>query len=73
MLPSTLDELKQQVRKLAGTDFGAHSPRWSHPLRRRHPAGRALSGVVARYSGDSSPGAMTVVGGRHGFHELDTE
>jgi 2-polyprenyl-6-methoxyphenol hydroxylase-like FAD-dependent oxidoreductase len=26
--PPTLDELKQQVRKLAGTDFGAHSPRW---------------------------------------------
>jgi 2-polyprenyl-6-methoxyphenol hydroxylase-like FAD-dependent oxidoreductase len=24
----TLDELKLQVRKLAGTDFGAHSPRW---------------------------------------------
>jgi len=27
-LAPTLDELKQQVRKLAGTDFGAHSPRW---------------------------------------------
>jgi 2-polyprenyl-6-methoxyphenol hydroxylase-like FAD-dependent oxidoreductase len=27
MVPPTLDELKQQVRKLAGTDFGAHSPR----------------------------------------------
>jgi rifampicin monooxygenase len=27
-VPPTLDELKQQVRKLAGTDFGAHSPRW---------------------------------------------
>ncbi|MGH3389863.1 MAG: rifampin monooxygenase [Actinomadura sp.] len=26
-VPPTLDELKQQVRKLAGTDFGAHSPR----------------------------------------------
>jgi hypothetical protein len=26
--PPTLEELKQQVRKLAGTDFGAHSPRW---------------------------------------------
>ncbi|MEX5713047.1 rifampin monooxygenase [Parafrankia sp. FMc6] len=26
--PPTLDELKQQMRKLAGTDFGAHSPRW---------------------------------------------
>lgn len=26
--PPTLDELKTQVRKLAGTDFGAHSPRW---------------------------------------------
>jgi 2-polyprenyl-6-methoxyphenol hydroxylase-like FAD-dependent oxidoreductase len=27
-VPPILDELKQQVRKLAGTDFGAHSPRW---------------------------------------------
>jgi 2-polyprenyl-6-methoxyphenol hydroxylase-like FAD-dependent oxidoreductase len=27
-VPPTLDELKQQVRKLAGTDFGVHSPRW---------------------------------------------
>src|SRR5690606_12184627 len=24
----SLDDLKHQVRKLAGTDFGAHSPRW---------------------------------------------
>ncbi|MBZ4020233.1 rifampin monooxygenase [Streptomyces purpurogeneiscleroticus] len=27
-VPPTLDELRQQVRKLAGTDFGMHSPRW---------------------------------------------
>jgi 2-polyprenyl-6-methoxyphenol hydroxylase-like FAD-dependent oxidoreductase len=27
-LPPTLDELKQQLRATAGTDFGAHSPRW---------------------------------------------
>jgi 2-polyprenyl-6-methoxyphenol hydroxylase-like FAD-dependent oxidoreductase len=27
-VPPTLDELKQQLRALAGTDFGAHSPRW---------------------------------------------
>jgi 2-polyprenyl-6-methoxyphenol hydroxylase-like FAD-dependent oxidoreductase len=27
-VPPTLEELKDQVRKLAGTDFGAHSPRW---------------------------------------------
>ncbi|MTE13763.1 rifampin monooxygenase [Nocardia aurantiaca] len=26
--PPTLDELKRQVRAVAGTDFGAHSPRW---------------------------------------------
>ena len=26
--PTTLDELKQQLRQFAGTDFGAHSPRW---------------------------------------------
>ncbi|WP_225730677.1 MULTISPECIES: rifampin monooxygenase [unclassified Nocardia] len=27
-VPPTLDELKQQLRATAGTDFGAHSPRW---------------------------------------------
>jgi rifampicin monooxygenase len=27
-VPPTLDELKQQVRVFAGTDFGVHSPRW---------------------------------------------
>lgn len=27
-VPPGLDELKQQLRSYAGTDFGAHSPRW---------------------------------------------
>lgn len=27
-VPPTLEELKQQLREVAGTDFGAHSPRW---------------------------------------------
>ncbi|MFC5526230.1 rifampin monooxygenase [Rhodanobacter ginsengisoli] len=27
-VPPTLDELKQQLREIAGSDFGAHSPRW---------------------------------------------
>ena len=27
-VPPTLDELKQRVRAIAGTDFGVHSPRW---------------------------------------------
>jgi rifampicin monooxygenase len=27
-VPPTLEELKQQLRAVAGTDFGAHSPRW---------------------------------------------
>lgn len=27
-VPPTLDELRRQVHRLAGTDFGAHSPRW---------------------------------------------
>ncbi|MBO2448424.1 rifampin monooxygenase [Actinomadura barringtoniae] len=26
--PTTLDEIKQQLRAVAGTDFGVHSPRW---------------------------------------------
>lgn len=27
-VPPTLDEIKQQLRAVAGTDFGVHSPRW---------------------------------------------
>ncbi|MEV4437646.1 rifampin monooxygenase [Streptomyces sp. NPDC049577] len=27
-VPPTLDEFKQQLRAVAGTDFGVHSPRW---------------------------------------------
>ena len=27
-VPPTLDELKRQIREIAGTDFGVHSPRW---------------------------------------------
>ena len=27
-VPPTLEEFKQQLRAVAGTDFGAHSPRW---------------------------------------------
>jgi 2-polyprenyl-6-methoxyphenol hydroxylase-like FAD-dependent oxidoreductase len=47
-VPPTLDELKQQVRKLAGTDFGAHSPRWTSRfgdatrLAERYRVGRVL-------------------------------
>jgi len=47
-VPPTLDELKQQVRNLAGTDFGAHSPRWlsrfgdATRLAERYRTGRAL-------------------------------
>ncbi|MFJ3406233.1 rifampin monooxygenase [Promicromonospora sp. NPDC090134] len=47
-VPPTLDELRRQVRKLAGTDFGAHSPRWlsrfgdATRLADRYRAGRVL-------------------------------
>jgi 2-polyprenyl-6-methoxyphenol hydroxylase-like FAD-dependent oxidoreductase len=47
-VPPTLDELKQQVRKLAGTDFGAHSARWlsrfgdATRLAERYRSGRVL-------------------------------
>ncbi|WP_367128164.1 rifampin monooxygenase [Saccharothrix sp. HUAS TT1] len=46
--PPTLDELKQQVRKLAGTDFGMRSPRWlsrftdATRLAERYRSGRVL-------------------------------
>ncbi|MFI8526144.1 rifampin monooxygenase [Promicromonospora sukumoe] len=46
--PPTLDELRAQVRKVAGTDFGAHSPRWlsrfgdATRLADRYRAGRVL-------------------------------
>ncbi len=47
-VPPTLDELKQQVRAFAGTDFGAHSPRWisrfgdATRLAERYRVGRVL-------------------------------
>jgi 2-polyprenyl-6-methoxyphenol hydroxylase-like FAD-dependent oxidoreductase len=47
-VPPTLDELKQQLRATAGTDFGVHSPRWlsrfgdATRLAERYRAGRVL-------------------------------
>ncbi len=47
-VPPTLDELKRQVKELAGTDFGAHSPRWlsrfgdATRLAERYRTGRVL-------------------------------
>ncbi|MBP3044232.1 FAD-dependent monooxygenase [Arthrobacter jiangjiafuii] len=46
--PTTLDELKQQLQQFAGTDFGAHSPRWlsrfgdATRLAERYRSGRVL-------------------------------
>jgi 2-polyprenyl-6-methoxyphenol hydroxylase-like FAD-dependent oxidoreductase len=45
---ATLEELKKQVRAIAGTDFGAHSPRWlsrfgdATRLAERYRTGRVL-------------------------------
>ncbi|MGH3566429.1 MAG: rifampin monooxygenase [Pseudonocardia sp.] len=47
-VPPTLDELKQQLRATAGTDFGVHSPRWlsrfgdATRLAERYRVGRVL-------------------------------
>jgi rifampicin monooxygenase len=47
-VPPTLEEVKQQLRAVAGTDFGAHSPRWlsrfgdATRLAERYRAGRVL-------------------------------
>jgi 2-polyprenyl-6-methoxyphenol hydroxylase-like FAD-dependent oxidoreductase len=47
-VPPTLDELKQQLRAVAGTDFGVHSPRWlsrfgdTTRLAERYRVGRVL-------------------------------
>ncbi|WP_127127643.1 rifampin monooxygenase [Georgenia sp. SYP-B2076] len=47
-VPPTLDELRQAMRAVAGTDFGAHSPRWlsrfgdATRLAERYRAGRVL-------------------------------
>jgi rifampicin monooxygenase len=47
-VPPTLDEFRQQLRATAGTDFGAHSPRWlsrfgdATRLAERYRAGRVL-------------------------------
>ena len=46
--PPTLEEVKHQLRALAGTDFGVHSPRWltrfgdATRLAERYRAGRVL-------------------------------
>ncbi|SDI16586.1 2-polyprenyl-6-methoxyphenol hydroxylase [Actinokineospora alba] len=47
-VPPTLEEFKQQLRAYAGTDFGAHSPRWlsrfgdATRLAERYRTGRVL-------------------------------
>jgi rifampicin monooxygenase len=47
-VPPTLEELKQQLRAIAGTDFGAHAPRWlsrfgdATRLAERYRVGRVL-------------------------------
>ena len=47
-VPPTLEEFKQRLRALAGTDFGVHSPRWlsrfgdATRLAERYRAGRVL-------------------------------
>jgi len=47
-VPPTLDELKQQIRAVAGTDFGVHSARWlsrfgdATRLAERYRVGRVL-------------------------------
>jgi rifampicin monooxygenase len=47
-VPPTLEEVKQQLRVLAGTDFGAHAPRWlsrfgdATRLAERYRVGRVL-------------------------------
>jgi rifampicin monooxygenase len=47
-VPPTLDELRQQLRVFAGTDFGVHSPRWlsrfgdATRLAERYRTGRVL-------------------------------
>src|SRR5438445_827711 len=33
--PPTLEDFKQQLRTIAGTDFGVHSPRWLSRLDRK--------------------------------------
>jgi 2-polyprenyl-6-methoxyphenol hydroxylase-like FAD-dependent oxidoreductase len=47
-VPPSLDEFRQQLRAIAGTDFGVHSPRWlsrfgdATRLAERYRAGRVL-------------------------------
>jgi len=47
-VPPTLDEVRQQLRAVAGTDFGVHSPRWlsrfgdATRLAERYRVGRVL-------------------------------
>ena len=63
-VPPTLEEFKQQLRAVAGTDFGVHSTALALPLRRLHPARRGLPdgpGAARRRRGAHPP-----AGGRAG-------
>ncbi len=42
--PITVDELRDSLLRLAGTDFGLHSPQVDLALQRRRPPGRPLPG-----------------------------
>ncbi|MFQ6394432.1 rifampin monooxygenase [Nocardia sp. KC 131] len=53
--PPTLEDFKQQLRAIAGTDFGVHSPRWlsrfgdATRLAERYRVGRVLLAVDAAH------------------------
>jgi 2-polyprenyl-6-methoxyphenol hydroxylase-like FAD-dependent oxidoreductase len=84
--PPTLEEFKQQLRVFAGTDFGAHSPRWlsrfgdATRLAERYRTGRVLlagdaahvppAGLLDSYHTERHPVAADVLNNTRAQMEL---
>jgi 2-polyprenyl-6-methoxyphenol hydroxylase-like FAD-dependent oxidoreductase len=69
-VPPTLEEVKQQLRAVAGTDFGVHSPRWLS----RFVNGWAPEGLLDSYHRERHPVAADVLNNtRAQMHLMSTE
>jgi 2-polyprenyl-6-methoxyphenol hydroxylase-like FAD-dependent oxidoreductase len=73
-VPPTFEELRQQLRAVAGTDFGAHSPRWlsrfgdATRLAERYRVGRALLAGDAAHVHPPAGGQGLSLGIRDAFN-----
>src|ERR1700733_14003233 len=73
-VPPTFEEFKEQLRAAAGTDFGAHSPRWlsrfgdATRLADRYRAGRVLLAGDAAHVHPPNGGPRLTPRFQHGFY-----